>query len=62
MTYPDDLALRDGETPEADAAEQARPARYDDDPVERFSLSPDVNEADAAEQAFEVGLPDDDYR
>jgi hypothetical protein len=67
MTHPEDLvledpALRDREAAEGDAAEQSRPLRYDDGPAVPFSPSDEVNEADAAEQAHEVQLPDDDYR
>ncbi len=67
MTYPEDLVLddptlRDRDAAEGDAAEQARPVRYDDGPAEDFAPRDEVDEADAAEQAHEVQLPDDDYR
>ncbi|WP_033343469.1 hypothetical protein [Catenuloplanes japonicus] len=67
MTHPEDLvlddpALRDREAAEGDVAEQSRPVRYDDGPAEHVTVRDEVNEADAAEQAHEVGLPDDDYR
>ena len=70
MTYPEDLvlendvdaAVREGDAPEADAAEQARPVRHDESPDERVSPGPEVDEAGAAEQARAAHLPDDDYR
>jgi hypothetical protein len=52
----------DIETPEEDAAEQARDVDEGDDGEELRELPFEVNEADAAEQVRDVGYDDDDYR
>lgn len=49
------------ETPEADAAEQLVALR-EDARAQGLSLPVEANEADAAEQAWEVELDEDDYR
>ncbi|MDJ0465449.1 hypothetical protein [Streptomyces sp. H27-C3] len=52
----------DGETPEADAAEQHTDLRQDrDDPLTGIDRDA-ANEADAVEQARVVALDEDDYR
>jgi hypothetical protein len=51
----------DIETPDEDAAEQAREQAEEGD-VELDEVPFDVNEADAAEQTRNVGYGDDDYR
>jgi hypothetical protein len=60
MTYPDNIDL---ETPEADAAEQAASARFDED-NDQAEPSSDVEapEWDAREQSRVVDLEDDGYR
>ena len=53
----------DIETPEEDAAEQARDVDEEEDDGEELQELPfEVNEADAAEQVRDVGYDDDDYR
>jgi hypothetical protein len=52
---------RDPEAPVDDAYEQNMPADPTEVP-ERVRVPPDVNEADALEQAQVVELEDDDYR
>ncbi|MBO0804683.1 MAG: hypothetical protein J2P25_16615 [Nocardiopsaceae bacterium] len=57
----------DMETPEEDAAEQARDAdggkTDEEDPGERPGELPiEADEADAAEQVRDIGYDDDDYR
>jgi hypothetical protein len=55
------LSEMDMETPEEDAAEQARDVNEEDG--EKLQELPfEVNEADAAEQVRDVGYDDDDYR
>lgn len=49
------------ETPEGDAAEQARDVE-EEDREELRELPIEVDEADAAEQVRDVGYDDDDYR
>lgn len=49
------------ETPEDDAAEQAREVP-EEDAQELQELPFEVNEADAAEQIRDAGYDDDDYR
>jgi hypothetical protein len=59
------IAERDVEAPVEDATEQAQAVDPDDGADERAtdpSDDPEVDEADAADQRLEVGLPDDDYR
>lgn len=50
------------EAPEADAAEQQRHLREEEDRVLRRELSLEVDPADAAEQDRVVEFDDDDYR
>jgi len=49
------------ETPEADAQEQRQPLRGDD-PGYQPTVPAEADEADAADQAREVGLDEDEYR
>jgi hypothetical protein len=49
------------DAPEADAAEQRRPVRDDDDDIPN-SIPYDVDPADAAEQHRVVDFDEDDYR
>jgi hypothetical protein len=49
------------ETPDEDAAEQAREVP-EDEPEELSEVPFEVNEADAAEQIRAVGYDDEDYR
>jgi hypothetical protein len=49
------------ETPDEDAAEQAREVREDDD-EELDEVPFEANEADAAEQIRGAGYDDEDYR
>lgn len=49
------------ETPEADAQEQRQPLRGEDAP-HRPTLPVEADEADAADQAREVELDEDEYR
>jgi hypothetical protein len=58
---PLDPEERDPEAPVADAYEQATPADPSETP-EPVRVPPDVNEADALEQAQVVESDDDDYR
>lgn len=55
------LSEMDMETPEDDAAEQARDVT-DENGEEVRELPFEVDEADAAEQVRDVGYDDDDYR
>lgn len=55
------MSEMDMETPEEDAAEQAREVDGDNDDELR-ELPAEANEADAAEQVRDVGYDDDDYR
>ena len=55
------MSEMDIETPDEDAAEQAREvAEEGNEELQEVPL--DVNEADAAEQTRDVGYGDDDYR
>jgi hypothetical protein len=57
------LSEMDIETPEEDAAEQARDVDEEEDDGEELQELPfEVNEADAAEQVRDVGYDDEDYR
>lgn len=56
------MSERDIETPEGDAAEQARDVEEEEDREELRELPIEVDEADAAEQVRDVGYDDDDYR
>jgi hypothetical protein len=51
----------DMETPEEDAAEQARDVDEEND-EEMREVPAEANEADAAEQVRDVGYDDEDYR
>jgi hypothetical protein len=55
------LSEMDMETPEEDAAEQARDVT-EENGDELRELPFEVDEADAAEQVRDVGYDDDDYR
>ncbi|GAB2482100.1 hypothetical protein [Jatrophihabitans fulvus] len=58
MSEPDHLS---DEAPEADVAEQARPAVHDDTTSPRTDLPLEADPADAAEQDVAVPLDDDDH-
>ncbi|HEX6449833.1 MAG TPA: hypothetical protein VF060_10270 [Trebonia sp.] len=55
------MSEMDMETPEEDAAEQARDVT-EENGDELRELPFEVDEADAAEQVRDVGYDDDDYR
>jgi hypothetical protein len=60
MTYPENIDL---EIPEADAAEQAAAASFEDDDGEpETTLDDETPEWDAQEQGRVVELEDDEYR
>ena len=60
------MSEMDMETPEEDAAEQARDVTEENDDEENVDelreLPIEVDEADAAEQVRDVGYDDDDHR
>lgn len=58
------MSERDMETPEGDAAEQARELAEEDEEkgAEPRELPIEANEADATEQNQDAGYDDEDYR